>query len=275
MAQPPAKTPPLALAVVPARLGSTRLPRKMLLCDSGAPLVVETARNAWQSGVFAHIVVAADTAEIVDAVSAAGFRALFTSPDHPSGTDRVRDALEQLAQGGTRFDVVVNVQGDEPELGAADLAALVSAFHDPAVEFASLWAPLAEADADAPATVKVALDRSGNALYFSRSKIPARGHGGEIGSAVGRANGPDGPWKRHVGVYAYRPDALSRFCDLPEGELEALERLEQLRWLENGGRIRMLRAQHLTRGIDTPRDYAEYVERSARRRAAPKEPSAT
>jgi len=247
---------PRSLAVVPARLGSTRLPRKMLLAESGAPLVVETARNALASGVFARLVIAADSGEVLDAARHHGLEALATDPSHPSGTDRVREAVERLALEGV--DVVVNVQGDEPELAPSDLADLVAAFVDPGVEMASLWCPLPAGEVADPSAVKVVLDQNGDALYFSRSPIPAVGHG--------QTQAADGStWKRHVGVYAYRPAALRRFCALPQGQLEALERLEQLRWLEQGGSIRMVRAQHPTTGIDTPSDYAAYVERARRR----------
>ena len=247
---------PRALAVVPARLGSTRLPRKMLLAESGAPLVVETARNAVASGVFGRLVVAADANEVLDAVRRGGIEGVATDPSHPSGTDRVREALELLGEDAVQ--VVVNVQGDEPELAPSDLRDLVLAFLDPKVELASLWCPLDAKDVADPSAVKVVLDRHGDALYFSRSPIPALGHGQAEGAQAS-------PWKRHVGVYAYRPAALKRFCALPQGKLEVLERLEQLRWLEDGGSIRMVRARHPTCGIDTASDYAAYVERARRR----------
>lgn len=260
MDHPGGRPLPRTLAVVPARLGSTRLPRKMLLSESGAPLVVETARNALASGVFARLVIAADSAEVLDAARRHGLEALATDSTHPSGTDRVREAVERLAPEGV--DVVVNVQGDEPELHPSDLANLVAAFADPGVEIASLWCPLPADEVADPSAVKVVLDQNGDALYFSRSPIPALGHG----HTQAPIQGADGStWKRHVGVYAYRPAALRRFCALPQGQLEALERLEQLRWLEQGGSIRMVRAEHPTSGIDTPSDYAAYVERARRR----------
>ncbi|MBI1380696.1 MAG: 3-deoxy-manno-octulosonate cytidylyltransferase [Planctomycetaceae bacterium] len=251
---------PRSLAVVPARLGSTRLPRKMLLSDSGAPLVVETARNALASGVFTRLVIAADSKEVLEAARQHGLEALATDPSHPSGTDRVREAVDRLALDDV--DVVVNVQGDEPELAPSDLVDLVAVFADLDVEIASLWCPLPAAEVADPSAVKVVLDQNGDALYFSRSPIPALGHGH---SDVPVPGGDGSTWKRHVGVYAYRPAALRRFCALPPGQLEVLERLEQLRWLEQRGSIRMVRAAHPTSGIDTASDYAAYVERARRR----------
>ncbi len=245
-----------ALAIVPARLASTRLPRKMLLDTTGAPLVVETARNAARAVVFARVVVAADDIAIQGACAAAGVEALLTDPAHPSGTDRVREALHHLDP--SAWDVVVNVQGDEPELDAGDLARVVEAFRDPEVDLASLHAPLGADEAERREVVKVVLDGRGDALYFSRAPIPARGHGGAAPAYL-----------RHIGVYAYRPRALERIAALPEGTLERIERLEQLRWLEAGSRIRMVPAERPTRGIDTPEDYAAFVERTRAGGAAP------
>lgn len=245
-----------ALAVLPARLASTRLPRKMLLAETGTPLVVHAARNVLAAGVFARVVVAADAPEVVAAVRAAGLEAVATRPDHPSGSDRVHECWRALADAGERADVIVNVQGDEPELPHADLRALVGAFTDRTVELATLAVPIGdEAEFANPNVVKVVCDARGDALYFSRAPIPHRGH------ATADPRGSPPLARRHVGVYAFAPRALERFCGLSRGRLEAEESLEQLRWLEHGGKLRVVTATRAPRGIDTREDYDAFVAR--------------
>lgn len=246
-----------AVAIVPARLGSTRLPRKMLLRETGRYLFEHTVRNLEQGGAVARVVLATDSEEILEAAREVGVEARMTDASHRSGTDRVREAHDALASEGERYEVVVNVQGDEPDVAAGDLERLVAAFEDPEVEVATLWTPLAPEEASAPSAVKVVLDARGDALYFSRAAVPDASHRRD------GADGPPAPYRRHVGVYAFRPSALARFCALPEGELERLESLEQLRWLEAGGRLRVLRADHAPRGIDTNEDYRAFVARLA------------
>lgn len=244
-----------AVAIVPARLGSTRLPRKMMLRETGRYLFEHTVRNLEAGGAAARVVLATDSEEILAAAGEVGIEALMTDPAHRSGTDRVHEAHARLAAAGERCDVVLNVQGDEPDVSAADLRRLVAAFEDPAVELATLWTPLAPEEAEARSAVKVVLDARGDALYFSRATIPDASHR--------RPEAPPAPLRRHVGVYAFRPAALERFCRLPEGELERVENLEQLRWLEAGGRLRVLPADHAPRGIDTIEDYRAFVARLA------------
>ena len=255
----PSHPGPRALALVPARLGSQRLPRKMLLDETGRALVVHTVANALAAGVFERVVVATDSAEIEAVVRAAGFEAVRTRPDHESGTARAEEAARAL---GGAFDVVVNVQGDEPELDRGDLARLVAVFVDPELEAATLAGPLAEADHAKPQVVKVVRDAAGHALYFSRAPIPYRA--ATDGAAYAREDAL--PWaesaRRHVGVYAFRPAALAAFTALPRGRLEALENLEQLRWLESGRRMRVVEALHVPLGIDTRADYDAFVARA-------------
>ena len=255
-----ASAPVRALAIVPARLGSQRLPRKMLLARTGKALVVHTVENLARAKSLAGVVVATDADEIAQAVERAGFRAVLTSPTHPSGSDRVFEALEKL--GRTACDVVVNVQGDEPELDPSDLDALVAVFAAQNVSAATLCVPLDSAEqALAPQAVKVVRASNGDALYFSRSCVPYRA--GESTSAYARDDAP--AWssivRRHLGVYAFRPDALARFVSLPRGALERLENLEQLRWLEAGERMRVVEARRSPLGIDTALDYDAFVER--------------
>ncbi|MBM3976797.1 MAG: 3-deoxy-manno-octulosonate cytidylyltransferase [Planctomycetes bacterium] len=250
-----------SLAVIPARLGSTRLPRKMLLEQTGLPLFAHTARAVLRAGNVTRVVIATDSREILAAATRHGLEALLTSSEHKSGTDRVHEAALELARAPDgNYDVVINVQGDEPEIDADALSGLLALFADPAVEMASLYAPLLDAESfTSPNAVKVVVDRAGNALYFSRAPIPSRAHPGSTG-----ADGADAV-KLHLGVYGFRPAALARFVALPPSALEAAENLEQLRWLDAGHRIRMARASRASRGIDTPEDYAAFV---ARQRAA-------
>lgn len=255
-----------AVAIVPARIASQRLPRKMLLDRTGVPLFAHTARNVAASGAFARVVVATDAREVQEAAQRAHIECVLTRADHASGTDRVHEAWRALARAGENAHVVVNVQGDEPELAPADLARLVALFADPAIELATLCGPLrAPAEADAPSVVKVVRDARGDALYFSRARIPARGHARDANRAA------DDDWtilRRHVGVYAFTPVALDDFCSLPAGRLESLENLEQLRWLEAGRKLRVLDAERVPEGIDTEPDYERFVARCAARSTA-------
>lgn len=250
-----------AVAIVPARLASTRLPRKVLLRETGRHLFEHTVANAARCAALERVVLATDADEVLAAARAAGVEAVATDPAHPSGTDRVREALGLLD--GPEPDVVVNVQGDEPDLEPDDLTALVAAFGDPAVRFATLAIELTDpAELGRPDVVKVVTDAAGRALYFSRAPIPFRGHGGDEPRA-----------RRHLGVYAYRPEALHAFCDAQPGVLERTEKLEQLRWLEAGGTIQVLPATRVPRGIDTPEDYRAFVERWRAARASSASPA--
>jgi len=246
-----------ALAIVPARLGSTRLPRKMLLAETGSPLFLHTVSGVRRSQRIERIVLATDAEEIRVAAEAVGVEAVLTSSEHLSGTDRVNEALGRV-ESGAEPDVVLNVQGDEPEIRGEALDPLIAAFADPEVEMATLATPLHDPEeARDPSVVKVVLDRAGDALYFSRAPIPGL-------SPAARSRAP-GPFLRHIGVYAFRPAALRRFCALPRGRLEELESLEQLRWLEAGRKIRVLGTTEGSVGIDTAEQYARFVERERTR----------
>lgn len=246
------------MAIVPARLSSTRLERKMLLRETGRFLFEHTVANAARASSLERVVVATDSKEILAAAESVGVEALMTSPAHESGTDRVNEAHGLLRERGEGpWEVVVNIQGDEPELEPADIDALCAAFDDEAVEMATLWSPIDDArELDDPSVVKVVLASNGDALYFSRAPIPATARDAAPGEPLGR---------RHVGVYAFRPDALARFCALPRGVLEQRESLEQLRWLEAGGRLRVLQAEGHGPGIDTPEHYAAFKARERER----------
>jgi 3-deoxy-manno-octulosonate cytidylyltransferase (CMP-KDO synthetase) len=258
---------PRAIAILPARLASTRLERKMLLRETGRCLFLHTADAAAASGAFARVVVATDSAEIADAAREAGTEFRMTRADHRSGTDRVAEAWNALRAEGEQADVVVNVQGDEPESAPSDLARVVACFREPGTEIATLAAPFsAEEEWRNPSVVKVVCDGRGLALYFSRAPIPGRGHGTPPLAPA------DLPARRHIGVYAFTPAALARCTALPPGTLELAESLEQLRWLEAGERIRVAAASRAPAGIDTREDYDGFV---ARHRAAHPEGTGT
>lgn len=253
--QPGSPGTPSAVAILPARLGSTRLPRKMLLRETGSYLFEHTARNVLAGGAVQRVVIATDCAEIMDAAAEVGLEARMTDASHRSGTDRVYETWQQLEREGEGpYDVVLNVQGDEPDVAAADLSLLVAAFQDEEVQLATLCIPIDEDDeVQRTSAVKVVRATSGDALYFSRAAIPNTSHA---------RDGATGTWLRHIGVYAFRPAALARFCSLPEGQLERLENLEQLRWLEAGGHLRVLEASHPPSGVDTAEDYSAFVART-------------
>jgi 3-deoxy-manno-octulosonate cytidylyltransferase (CMP-KDO synthetase) len=230
------------IAVIPARWASTRFPGKPLALLSGRPMVLHVVDACRRSRVFAEVVVATDDVRIAEVVASAGARAELTRPDHASGTDRVAEVAGRLSVDGR--SVVVNVQGDEPLVEPGALATLVTAFDDPAVEMATLVRPLAEEERALPQVVKAVLDGRGDALYFSRADVP-----------FARDGGPVQRWA-HLGLYGYRKETLARLARLPPTPLERAESLEQLRALEHGIRIRCLRTEARSLGVDTPEDLA-------------------
>ncbi len=238
--------------LVPARLASTRLPRKMLADLGGVPMVVRVAQRAAGSRA-SRVVVAADDAEIVGACAAHGVASVLTSPDHASGSDRLAEACAILSIGDD--EIVVNVQGDEPMIEPALIDACAALLAERADCVMSTAAhPIDERiDFENPNIVKVVLDASGRALYFSRAMIPWPRDGVGFGDPAS----PDAAPLRHVGLYAYRARFLRRFPLLAASPLEQIERLEQLRVLWHGERI----AVHVSEarpgiGIDTPEDLA-------------------
>lgn len=245
-----------AVAIIPARLDSQRLPRKMLLADTGRCLCVHTALAVRACSDLARVVLATDSPEVAAQARAAEVEVLLTRPDHASGTDRVFEAYESLARKGENAQVIVNVQGDEPDIDPSDLTRLIEAFEDRTTSAATLAAPLPnQAAAADPNVVKVVSSVRGEALYFSRAPIPAVGH------ARSATSSEEPRFWRHIGVYAFTPAALQRFCSLPRGTLELCENLEQLRWLEAGERMRVVAAARAPHGIDTREDYDRFVAR--------------
>jgi 3-deoxy-manno-octulosonate cytidylyltransferase (CMP-KDO synthetase) len=229
------------LVLIPARLASTRLPLKPLADIAGAPMIVQVWRRAREADV-GEVVVAADSQEIVDAVAAAGGRAVLTDPGHPSGSDRIFEALGRADPDG-RHDVIVNVQGDLPTIEPEAVRAALSPLDDPAVDVATLAAVISrDEERNDSNVVKVVGSEVGprrlRALYFTRATAPWG----------------DGPLLHHIGLYAYRRPALERFVALPPSPLELRERLEQLRALEAGMRIDAMLVDTVPLGVDTPQD---------------------
>jgi len=238
------------LVAIPARMASTRLPGKPLLDRTGKTLVQHTWEQARRVRSATAVVVATDDERIAAAVRAFGGEAVMTSPECASGTDRVAE----VSRGRTE-EIVVNLQADEPEFDPADVDALVAALAaDPSLPLATLAVVASEEERDRPSVVKVVLDREGDALYFSRSRIPFHRDAAET---------PDPPVLRHVGIYGYRRESLAEFARLAPTPLERAEKLEQLRALENGWRIRVIEGRRAPAGIDTPEDYEAFVGRTA------------
>jgi len=232
------------IVVIPARLTASRLPGKPLADINGEPMIVHVLRRA-EAARIGPVVVACAEAEIKLAVERAGGTAVLTRPDHPSGSDRIHEAAEQLDP-GRRHDVVVNVQGDWPMVDPAIIRAVLSPLGDPAVDIGTLACPIRDAaELDNPNVIKAAVgfaagQRIARALYFSRLPVP---HGA-------------GEHYHHIGLYAYRRAALDRFVGLLPSVLETRERLEQLRALQAGMRIDVALVDTAVFGVDTPADLA-------------------
>ncbi|MBC6989610.1 3-deoxy-manno-octulosonate cytidylyltransferase [Hymenobacter sp. BT491] len=241
-----------AIGIIPARYASTRLPGKPLT-DLGGKSMIQRVVEQAQKSALSRVVVATDDERILEHVLAFGGEALLTSPDHPSGTDRVYDAYRQLA---TPADCLVNIQGDEPFIHPEQINSLLQLFSDePLTQIATLVKPVVdEEELFSPHLPKVVLDAQRNALYFSRHPLPyQRQHPAEHWLEHHR-------YLRHIGLYAYRPDVLAEITQLPPSSLELAESLEQLRWLENGYRILTAETNLATIGIDTPEDVARALE---------------
>jgi 3-deoxy-manno-octulosonate cytidylyltransferase (CMP-KDO synthetase) len=227
-----------AIAVIPARLESTRLARKVLREIAGRPMLAWVYEAARSSPLLADVIVATDSEEVLDACRRHGWNARITSPRHRSGTDRVHEVASAISA-----DVYVNVQGDEPSARPEHIEALLAPMQDPAIAVSTLKTPMAPADIQNPNAVKVVTDAAGRALYFSRAAVPFQ-----------RDQGGQPQYYKHLGFYAYRNPALEQFCRLPESPLERAERLEQLRFLENGISIQVAETPYDTIGVDTEED---------------------
>lgn len=245
---------PTAIAVIPARFASTRLPGKPLLERTGKPLIQHVVERVRDAQRVARCVVATDDARIAEAVNAFDGEAIMTRPDHANGTSRIAEAVDRLARNAAIDDatIIVNVQGDEPEIEPAVIDRLVEGLAaDPEAPMATLAAPFApDEDPADPNIVKLVVDQRQRALYFSRALIP---HDRD-------ASGAPRPLK-HPGLYAYRRAFLARYVTLPATPLEQCEQLEQLRALEHGHPIAVVHAEVRHHGIDTAEQYAAFVAR--------------
>lgn len=227
------------IAVIPARYSSTRFPGKALALLNGKPIIQHVYEAAEQSELFSKVIVATDDERIAKAVHSFNAFVVMTSSEHKSGSDRIAEVIENMD-----CDVVFNIQGDEPFITKQPLSDLKDVFHDPTVQVASLMHEMTnEEEIVNPNNVKVICDRLGNALYFSRSLIP-----------YDRDKTQQVTYWKHIGVYAYLKKTLLRFVAIPQGKLERIESLEQLRLLENGIPIRMVKTAYKGIGIDTPED---------------------
>jgi 3-deoxy-manno-octulosonate cytidylyltransferase (CMP-KDO synthetase) len=232
-----------AIAVIPARLASTRLPRKMLREIAGKPLIGAVYEAVRSSALLADVIIATDSEEIMSVCREHGWKAQMTSQVHRSGTERVHEV-----SGREAADVYINVQGDEPLVRAEHIATLLRVMENASVPVGTLMTPAAEIDVANPNAVKVVVDLTGRALYFSRATIPFD------------RDGTHPRYFKHLGLYAYRKAALDRFITLPESSLEKSERLEQLRFLENGIPIYVGETPHDSVGVDTEEDLQRVVE---------------
>lgn len=232
------------VAVIPARYGSTRLPGKPLVTLAGKPMIQRVYERAKLAQRVDRVIVATDDARIVKAVEGFGGEARMTRADHRTGTERVAEVAAH-----EKGDVFVNVQGDEPLLDPAAVdAAVDSLLEEPAASISTVATPIkTPADIMDPNVVKTVLDFDGNALYFSRAPIPwVR----DTASKIQLRH------LKHLGLYVFQRDALLEYPTLPQGELERIEQLEQLRWMENGWKIRVAEVEHDAISVDVPEDVA-------------------
>lgn len=231
-------------AIIPARYASSRFPGKPLALLGGKPVIQRVYEQAVK--VLPEAYVATDDERIADTVRQFSGQVIMTRADHKSGTDRIEEACQKI---GTTADVIVNIQGDEPFIQPSQIETLCQLFDDPDTQIGTLGKPFETMEAvENPNSPKIVCDRRGFALYFSRSVIPYV-RGKETKDWLNEF-----PYLKHLGLYAYRRQVLHAITQLPQSPLELAESLEQLRWLENGYRIRVGRTNVETVGIDTPED---------------------
>ena len=230
------------IAVIPARYASTRFPAKLMQDLGGKTVIFRTYEAAVNTGLFHDVFVVTDSILIYDEIISNDGKAIMSTKEHESGSDRIAEAIANL-----EVDIVVNVQGDEPFINAEPLAKVIEIFRNDfgnTIDLASLMVEIQDSEEiQNPNNVKVVVDQNDFALYFSRSVIP---YAREINVGV--------RYMKHIGIYAFRKQALLDFYNLPMKSLEASEKLEQLRYLEYGKRIKMVETNHVGIGIDTPED---------------------
>ncbi len=242
-----------AVVVIPARFGSTRFPGKILAAETGKPLVQHVVDQARRCKRVSRIIVACDDQRIVDALTPYGTEVMFTDPSHPSGTDRVAEVARRLESEGGASEVIINVQGDEPDIEPKIIDDLDRLMEESGCEMATAAAPFRNTlDPMDPNQVKVVVSQSGRAMYFSRSRIPFHRDG---------ETGVQATYFLHVGIYAYRRDTLIRLAGWRPTPCEMAEKLEQLRALEHDVPIGVTLIERAAHGIDTPQQYRAFVER--------------
>lgn len=226
-----------ALIIIPARLAATRLPQKPMAMIGNYPMIVHVWKRAMEAKI-GPVLVACDSPEIADAIKKVGGEAILTDPNHPSGSDRIWEALSKYDP-AKKYDIIVNLQGDLPTLDSKLLPVLLTALKKPGTDIATLAAPITrQEEHDNPSVVKAVIAQSGRALYFTRTSAP---YG-------------EGPRYHHIGIYGYTRSALERFVALRPSPLELREKLEQLRALENGLQIEVSVVETVPLGVDTPED---------------------
>jgi len=226
------------VAVIPARYSATRFPGKLMQMLGKKPIIRHVYDNTVATGLFTDVFVVTDNDLIYKEINGNGGQAIMSKKEHDSGSDRIAEAVAEM-----NVDVIVNVQGDEPFIKKEPLEKLVRLFNDPDVQVASLMRKISKEEAGNPNNVKVVTDRSGYALYFSRSIIPYQ-----------RDEKTEVRYFLHIGVYAYKKNMLMNFTKWPQSSLEKIENLEQLRYLENGVKIKMTETDYNNIAIDTPAD---------------------
>lgn len=232
------------VALIPARMGATRFPAKLIADLCGKPLIARTYLSTVATRVFDDVMVVTDHLDIAEIIQGEGGKVFMSQQEHESGSDRIAEAVRNI-----EAEVVVNVQGDEPFQDQKSLRELVRVFEDTEVEVASMMSRISDpSQAGNPNVVKVVTDKDGFALYFSRSPLPYR-RNTDIAVAA----------YKHIGIYAYRKQALLNFTQLEKSALEQAEMLEQLRLLENGIRIKMVESNHQAVAIDTKEDLEKAV----------------
>lgn len=238
------------IGIIPARYASTRFPAKPLAILGGKTVIQRVYEQV--SSVLDNVCVATDDDRIREAVEAFGGRVVMTSPDHKSGTDRICEAYNKLypsTDKDTSTDIIINIQGDEPFIQPSQIKTVMECFNDSHTQIATLGKPFTDIEAlKNPNSPKIVVDNYGYAMYFSRSVIPFI-RGKEESEWIGSY-----PFLKHIGLYAYRSDVLKEVTKLPQSSLELAESLEQLRWLQNGYRIKVGLTDVETIGIDTPED---------------------
>ena len=237
------------LGIIPARYSSTRFPGKPLAMIDDKPMIEHVWNGVKNTGLVDRIVVATEDKRIVAAVTGFGGEAIMTSKNHKTGTDRCGEAIQKLGEDIENYDVIINIQGDEPKVAAEHIKLVAETFNDPKTEIATLKKKITSlAELISTNTVKVVCALNGDALYFSRQPIPyLRGIAKEMWL---RRNS----YYKHIGIYAFRREVLQQIVQLPQTKLEKCESLEQLRWLENGHRITVRETNKESVAIDMPED---------------------